>query len=97
MANLMWIIFFALIALLILALLWLVWKLRQFSLSQNQTYLDDKLMQALLNDEKFSKKIKKSLVKQSDSKGSADEDDEEADQQEKNPANAARLDRRKSS
>ncbi len=85
MENLMWIVFFALVALLILSLLWLVWKLRQFSQSQNQIYMDDKLMQALLNDEKFSKKIKKSLVKQPD----ADEDDEESDQQEKQTADSA--------
>jgi len=89
MDGLMWIIFFALIALLSLSLLWLVWKLRQFSQSQNQTYLDDKLMQALLNDESFAQKIKKSLLKQSGGTDSAAKDDEELDQQEKKPADAA--------
>ncbi|CAK8722017.1 hypothetical protein GCAAIG_11650 [Candidatus Electronema halotolerans] len=89
MAGLMWIIFFALIALLILSLLWLVWKLRQFSQSQNQTYMDDKLMQALLNDERLAKKIKKALVKQAGGTASADEDDEDSDQQGKQTADSA--------
>ena len=89
MAGLMWIIFFALIALLILSLLWLVLKLRHFSQSQNQTYMDDKLMQALLNDERLAKKIKKALVKQAGGPASADEDDEDSDHQGKQTADSA--------
>ena len=85
----MWIIFIALLAVLILSLLWLVWKLRQFSQSQNQTYLDDKLMQALLNDENFSKKIKKTLVKKSGGPASADKDHEETEQQKQTFSDAA--------
>lgn len=61
MDSLMWIIFLALLAMLMLSLLWLIWKLRHFSQSQNQTYFDDKLMQAMLNDEVLSEKVKKAL------------------------------------
>jgi hypothetical protein len=89
MGGLMWIIFFALIALLILSLLWLVWKLRHFSQSQNQTYMDDKLMQALLNDERLSKKIKKALVKQAGGTASADEDDDKPESTAAKPADPA--------
>jgi hypothetical protein len=65
MSSLMWIIFLALLAILMLSLLWLIWKLRHFSQSQNQTYLDDKLMQIMLNDEVLAKKVKEDLLKKS--------------------------------
>jgi hypothetical protein len=64
MSSLMWLMFILMLALLVLSLIWLVWKLRNFSQSQNQTYLDDKLMQAMLSDAVLSKKVKQALVKQ---------------------------------
>lgn len=87
MGGLMWIVFFALLAVLILSLLWLVWKLRHFSQSQNQTYVDDKLMHAMLKDQNFSKKLKKTLVKKSSNIDSAEEEHEESEN--KKPADPA--------
>ena len=85
MGGLMWIVFIALLALLILSLLWLVWKLRHFSQSQNQNYVDDKLMHAMLKDQNFSKKIKKALVKKA-GETTAAEEQEKSDAQEKKSA-----------
>ncbi len=82
MNGLMWILFIVMIALLILSLLWLIWKLRYFSQSQNQTYLDDRLMQAMLKDQDVSKKIKKALVKKSSGLDATDEEDETSEQPE---------------
>lgn len=76
MGGLMWIIFIVMIVLLILSLLWFVWKLRHFSQSQNQMYMDDRLMQAMLKDQDLSKKVKNALV----NKPHDGEEDETAEQ-----------------
>ena len=82
MSGLMWIIFIVMMALLILSLLWFVWKLRHFSQSQNQMYMDDRLMQAMLKDQELSKKVKKALVKKPEAEriDHDDEEDETAEQ-----------------
>jgi hypothetical protein len=63
MSGLMWFVFILMLAMLALSLVWFVWKLRNFNQSQNQTYIDDRLMQAMLSDEALSKKVKNALVK----------------------------------
>lgn len=75
MSGLMWILFIVMIALLILSLFWFIWKLRHFSQSQNQMYMDDRLMQAMLKDQDLSKKVKNALV----NKPHDDEEDETAE------------------
>lgn len=84
MSSVMWILFLALLALLVLSLLWLIWKLRNFSQSQNQTVLDDRLLQAMLGDEVLSKKVKKALVKKSGRIADADEEEDGQEQPQKN-------------
>ncbi|CAK8720071.1 MAG: hypothetical protein CDV28_12920 [Candidatus Electronema aureum] len=83
MSSVMWILFLALLALLVLSLLWLIWKLRNFSQSQNQTVLDDRLLQAMLGDEVLSKKVKKALVKKSGRIADTDEEDDGQEQPQK--------------
>ena len=62
MSNLAWMIFIFLMAVLVVSALWLIWRLRHFSQSNNQTVLDDKLMQSMLGDEDLSKELKNALV-----------------------------------
>lgn len=63
MSNLVWLILIFLIVVLVGSMLWLVWKMRHFSQSHNnQTVLDDKLMQSMLGDEALSKELKNALV-----------------------------------
>lgn len=72
MGSLIWFLFLAMLALLVLSLLLFIWKLRSFSQSQNQT-LDDKLFQAMLNDAALSGKVKDALVKDALKKPPEDE------------------------
>lgn len=72
MGSLIWFLFLAMLALLVLSLLLFIWKLRSFSQSQNQT-LDDKLFQAMLNDAALSGKVKDALVKDALKKQPEDE------------------------
>ncbi len=65
MGDLIWIIFLGLVGLLIISLLWLIWRLRNFSQSHQQTILDDRLLQNMLGDEALSKDVKNALAKQS--------------------------------
>ena len=65
MGDLIWIIFLGLVGLLVISLLWLIWKLRSFSQSHQQTILDDRLLQNMLGDEALSKDVKNALAKQS--------------------------------
>lgn len=62
MSNLAWLIFIFLMAVLLVSALWFIWRLRHFSQSNNQTVLDDKLMQSMLGDEHLSKELKNALV-----------------------------------
>ncbi|MCI5142230.1 MAG: hypothetical protein D3909_11045 [Candidatus Electrothrix sp. ATG1] len=63
MSDLIWLIFIFLVAALVVSVLWLIWRLRHFSQTHNnQTVLDDKLMQNMLGDEALSKDLKKALV-----------------------------------
>lgn len=62
MNDLMWMIFILLMVVLVISVLWLIWRLRHFSQSNNQTVLDDKLMQSMLGDEALSKDLKNALV-----------------------------------
>ena len=62
MSNLIWLVFIFLVVVLVSSVLWLVWRLRHFSQSYNQTVLDDKLMQNMLGDEALSKELKSALV-----------------------------------
>ncbi|WP_417911345.1 hypothetical protein [Candidatus Electronema sp. PJ] len=64
MSGLMWLLFVVMMAVLVLSVVWLIVKLRHFSYSQNQTYMDDKLMQAILKDEMMKKEMKNALLKQ---------------------------------
>lgn len=63
MSSVMWIIFVFMLALLVLSLLWLLWRLRDFSRSNSQTILDDRLMEAMLSDAALSQDVKKRLVR----------------------------------
>ncbi|MCI5144244.1 MAG: hypothetical protein D3923_01655 [Candidatus Electrothrix sp. AR3] len=63
MGNLMWIIFIFLLAVLAVACIWLLLRLRTFSQAQHYTVMDDKLLQSMLGDEALSKKVKKELVR----------------------------------
>ncbi|XOF33652.1 MAG: hypothetical protein ACL93V_16925 [Candidatus Electrothrix sp. YB6] len=65
MGDLIWIIFLGLVGLLVISLLWLIWRLRNFSQSHQQTILDDRLLQNMLGDEALSKDVKSALAKQS--------------------------------
>ena len=58
----MWLVFIFLVVVLVSSMLWLVWRLRHFSQSNNQTVLDDKLLQNMLGDEALSKEVKSALV-----------------------------------
>jgi len=80
MGGLMWLVFAALLAILLLSLLWLIWKLRSFSQSQSQGFMDDKLMQAMLEDTELSNKVKKALIKQA---GGIREDEDDGEAQSK--------------
>lgn len=62
MNDLMWMIFILLMVVLVISVLWLIWRLRHFSQSNNQTILDDKLMQSMLGNEALSKELKTVLV-----------------------------------
>ena len=62
MGNLAWMIFIFLMVVLVIAAFWFIWRLRHFSQSNNQTVLDDKLMQSMLGDEALSKELKNALV-----------------------------------
>ncbi len=62
MVDLIWLIFIFLVMVLVISVLWLVWRLRHFSESHNQTIIDDKLMQSMLGDEALSKDLKSALV-----------------------------------
>ena len=62
MSNLIWLVFIFLVVVLVVSALWLVWRLRHFSQSYNQTVLDDKLLQNMLGDEALSKELKSALV-----------------------------------
>ncbi|MCI5113728.1 MAG: hypothetical protein D3921_02235 [Candidatus Electrothrix sp. AW1] len=62
MNDLMWMIFILLMVVLVISVFWLIWRLRHFSQSNNQTILDDKLMQSMLGDEALSKELKTALV-----------------------------------
>ncbi|MDU9047889.1 MAG: hypothetical protein Q3M30_03500 [Candidatus Electrothrix sp. Rat3] len=62
MSNLIWLVFIFLVVILVISVLWLVWRLRHFSQSYNQTVLDDKLLQNMLGDEALSKELKNALV-----------------------------------
>ncbi|WPD20937.1 MAG: hypothetical protein Q3M24_20190 [Candidatus Electrothrix aestuarii] len=62
MTNLIWLLFIFLIGVLVVSVLWFIWRLRHFSNSHNQTFLDDKLMQSMLGDETLSKELKSALV-----------------------------------
>lgn len=64
MSGLMWLLFVVMMAMLVLSVVWLFVKLRHFSYSQNQTYMDDKLMQVMLKDELIKEKMKNALLKQ---------------------------------
>lgn len=77
MSGLMWFLFVVMLAALVLSLLWFIWKLRNFNQSQNQTWIDDKLMQAMLTDEALSKKVKNALVKQAGGGAAATEEEPE--------------------
>lgn len=74
MSGLMWFLFIVMLGALALSLLWFIWRLRNFNQSQNQTYIDDRLMQAMLGDEALSKKVKTALVKQAGGGTAAEED-----------------------
>jgi hypothetical protein len=65
MGSLMWIIFIIMMGTLLVSLLWLIWKLRNFSQSHNQSYADDKLMQEILSDARLKKEVKKAVLTQS--------------------------------
>lgn len=77
MSGLMWFLFVVMLAALVLSLLWFIWKLRNFNQSQNQPWIDDKLMQAVLTDEALSKKVKNALVKQAGGRAAATEEEPE--------------------
>ena len=63
MSNLIWLVFIFLVVVLVISVLWFIWRLRHFSQSHNnQTVLDDKLMQSMLGDEALSKELKRVLV-----------------------------------
>ncbi|MGB5685545.1 MAG: hypothetical protein WBM35_07025 [Candidatus Electrothrix sp.] len=62
MSDLIWLVFIFLVVILVISVLWLIWRLRHFSQSHNQTVLDDKLMQSMLGDEALSKDLKRVLV-----------------------------------
>ena len=62
MGDLIWLVFIFLVLVLVLSVLWLVWRLRYFSQSHNQTIVDDKLMQSMLGDKALSKDLKTALV-----------------------------------
>ncbi|MCI5208847.1 MAG: hypothetical protein D3910_08645 [Candidatus Electrothrix sp. ATG2] len=62
MSDLIWLIFILLVVVLAVSVLWLVWRLRHFSHSQNQTVIDDKLLQNMLGDDALSKDLKSALV-----------------------------------
>lgn len=62
MNDLMWMIFILLMVVLVISVFWLIWRLRHFSQSNNQTILDDKLMQSMLGDKAVSKELKTALV-----------------------------------
>jgi hypothetical protein len=63
MSNLIWLVFIFLVVVLVISVLWFIWRLRHFSQSHNnQTVLDDKLMQSMLGDEALSKELKTVLV-----------------------------------
>jgi hypothetical protein len=61
----MWILFIVMVGLLLVSLLWIIWKLRNFSQSHNQTYVDDKLMHTILSDANLEKKVKKAVLTKS--------------------------------
>ena len=84
MSGLMWLVFISLLAMLVLSLVWIIWKLRNFNQSQNQMYIDDKLMQAMLGDEVLSKKVKNALVKQASGRTAEEEDKPEPEPPEQN-------------
>ncbi|WP_417912534.1 hypothetical protein [Candidatus Electronema sp. TJ] len=77
MSGLIWFLFIVMLATLALSFVWFIWKLRNFNNSQNQTYIDDKLMQAMLTDEALSKKVKNALVKQAGGRAAAAEEEPE--------------------
>jgi len=62
MTNLIWLVFIFLIGALVISVLWFIWRLRHFSNSHNQSFLDDKLMQSMLGDENLSKELKSALA-----------------------------------
>ena len=63
MSDLIWLVFIFLVVILVISVLWFIWRLRHFSQSHNnQTVLDDKLMQSMLGDEALSKELKRVLV-----------------------------------
>ena len=62
MGDLIWLVFVFLVLVLVVSVLWLIWRLRHFSQSNNQTIIDDKLMQSMLGDEALSKDLKSALV-----------------------------------
>lgn len=72
MSNLIWLILIFLVVVLVSSVLWLIWRLRHFSQSHNnQTVLDDKLMQSMLADEALSKELKNVLVGKTSGAGTA--------------------------
>ena len=66
MTNLIWLVFIFLVGVLVVSVLWFIWRLRHFSNSHNQSFLDDKLMQSMLGDETLSKELKSALVGKAD-------------------------------
>ena len=84
MSDLIWLIFIFLVAALVVSVLWLIWRLRHFSQTHNnQTVLDDKLMQNMLGDEALSKDLKKALVDKKSTGGAEDTTVGEAPKMEK--------------
>jgi predicted Holliday junction resolvase-like endonuclease len=88
MSGLMWLLFVVMMAVLVLSVVWLIVKLRHFSYSQNQTYMDDKLMQAILKDEMMKKEMKNALLKQAGGVIPAEDEQQvpEEEQEKKEPS-----------
>ena len=86
MSSLFWIIFLIVVAGVLLAMVGVVYSLRNFSRSNQQTIVDDKLWQSMIGDETLSPELKKAIVEHSKKSGDqtsvADGAGEESDPQE---------------
>ncbi|MCI5132409.1 MAG: hypothetical protein D3904_13055 [Candidatus Electrothrix sp. EH2] len=88
MSNLAWLIFIFLMVVLVISAFWFIWRLRHFSQSNNQTVLDDKLMQSMLGDENLSKELKNALVGKTSQAGDSAESSAETTKEKQDVSDA---------